>query len=93
MASNDKPAILKLRKAMLLYVLGSIILLLGVFVSYGYHNQIKSNISSASPILPVLMLSLGALIVLLGAWNVYTAFTMMGHIDKIYNFGRYGDMI
>lgn len=93
MAADDKPAILKLRKAMLLYVFGFIILFFGIWASFGYSNQIKNNVSSSSPIIPVFLLSVGAVIVLLGASDVYVSFKMMRHIDKIYNLGRYGDVV
>ncbi len=93
MVIDDKYAILKLRKAMLLYILGFVILFFGIWTSIGYSNQIKDNISSANPAISIILLSAGAIIILLGASNVYVSFKMMQSIDKIYDIGRYGDLI
>lgn len=90
MAVDDRPAILKLRKAMLFIILGSVILLLGVLVTLGYSNQIKNNFSYSDLIIPLLLLLIGGATALLGTLDVYRGFTMMEYIGKVYDIGRYG---
>lgn len=93
MAAGDKSAVLKLRRAMLLSALGSVILLLGVFAILGYHNQIKNDLYSADTVIPLLLLTIGAVITLLSAVNSYGGFKIMQNIDRIYNIGRYGSVV
>ena len=89
MSLNSKSAILKLRKAMPFYVLGPIILLFGILAGFGYVNEINTNVPSASPVIPLIALSIGAVMMLIGAFNIYGGFNIMRTADKDYEIGLY----
>ncbi len=93
MAMANKFAILKLRRALLLYILGFTLLFLGAWASLVYSNQIKSNISSASPVIAVFFLTLGAIATLVGTSNLFAGFKAIRPVDKIYDIGIYGALI
>ena len=89
MKIDNKQALLKLRKAMLFIIVGSIILSLGVLNVIAYSAQIKQHIYSGL-VMPLLLLLVGGIAVFVGALDIYGGFRIMQDIDKMYDFGKYG---
>ncbi len=77
-------------KAVLFVIVGSVIVLLGGFVVIGYATQIESTASPAILILALLLLSVGAIIDIIGALWVFDGFKMMKPVCRIYSIGQYG---
>ncbi len=89
MKAGNRLEILKLRNAMLLVIVGSVILFFGVLSVLVYSTQIKGHVYSALAI-PLLLLIAGGVIVFLGALDIYGGFKAMQSADRIYDFGEYG---
>lgn len=94
MTVQNEPGISTLRRAMLLYMVGVVILSVGLLASNGYASQVKDHVSSASPIIPLVVLGVGVAIVLMSSSNVYRGFRIMHSVDRSfkesYEIGRYG---
>ena len=90
MTSDNRDAILKLIKATMLIVVGSIVLLFGVTAAIFYSQQIKINIESFGAVVSLILLFIGAIIELTGASDLYVGFGKIDGVSKVYDLGRYG---
>ncbi len=93
MAKVNETAIQKLKRGILLVIIGSVILFLGAAAVSFYSVQIRNNLVSVYSAVSLLILIIGAAIDLMSTPNIYAGFKIMEHTDKGYILGMYGVLL